>query len=181
MPTLDTPRLHLTPASAAHLRAELAGRDALSRALGVDVPPSWPPELYDHDAIRYSLNWVVAHPDQVGWGPYYIVRRADGGAAAVLIGAGGFKGAPDAEGEVEIGYAVLPEHQRRGYASEAVARWIEFAFAAPEVRVVVGQTLSHLAASIGVLLKAGFHFAGEGKDPYAPAGERVVRYELWRG
>jgi len=37
------------------LIAELEGREALARALAVDVPESWPPELYDAAAIRYTL------------------------------------------------------------------------------------------------------------------------------
>jgi RimJ/RimL family protein N-acetyltransferase len=98
----------------------------------------------------------------------------------VLIGTGGFKGAPDASGEVELGYGIVPEYQRRGYATEAVRGWSEFAFRDRRVTTVVGQTLDGLTRSIGVMEKAGFHFAGAGDDPYAPAGEKLVRYELRR-
>jgi RimJ/RimL family protein N-acetyltransferase len=93
---------------------------------------------------------------------------------------GGFKGAPDEAGSIELGYGILPEHQRHGYATEAVRGWIDFAFASPQVRTVVGQTLPRLTASIRVLEKAGFRYVGAGSDPSAPAGERVIRYELSR-
>ena len=35
-----------------------------------------------------------------------------------LVGAGGYFGPPDADGTVEIGYSVLPEWQRHGYATQ---------------------------------------------------------------
>jgi RimJ/RimL family protein N-acetyltransferase len=98
----------------------------------------------------------------------------------VLVGAGGFKGAPDARGEVELGYGIVPEYQRRGYATEAVRGLSEFAFRDPRVKTVIGQTLDGLTRSIGVMEKAGFQFAGAGDDPYAPPGEKLVRYELRR-
>lgn len=96
----------------------------------------------------------------------------------MLIGAGGFKGAPDPTGNVEVGYSVLVEHQRQGYASEALAGWIGFAFASGRVARVIGQTLASMSASIRVLERAGFRHVGGGCDAGAPAGEQVVRYEL---
>ena len=96
------------------------------------------------------------------------------------IGTGGFKGAPDECGCVELGYGIVPEQQRRGYATEAVRAWVDFAFAAPQVRIVVAQTLPHRTASIRVLEKTGFRFAGAGNDSFAPPGEPVIRYELAR-
>ncbi len=177
---IETTRLRLLPATAAHLRAELDGREALARALGVQVPPSWPPDLYDAEAIRYTVDWLAAHPGQEAWALYHLVHRPAGEARGVLVGVGGFKGPPDAGGAVEIGYAVVSDYQRRGFATEAVRGLVERAFSDPEVAVVTAQTLTSLEPSIGVLLKAGFHFVGEGHDPDAPAGERVVRYAYHR-
>ena len=173
---IRTPRLQLLPASAQALRASLVGADSLAAALGVQVPASWPPDLYDADAIRHSLDWMNRHPGLEQWGPHYIVHRVRDAEPGVLVGVGGFKGPSSADGEVEIGYAIVAEFQRRGFATEAVRAWVEMALATPEVSVVVAHTLASLAPSIGVLLKAGFEFVGEGHDPDAPAGEVVVRY-----
>jgi RimJ/RimL family protein N-acetyltransferase len=180
MPLLQTPRLDLVPATAAHLRADLQGRLALERALAIDVPPSWPPEFYDEEAIRFTLTWLLAHPGDADWGFYYLARRTPPGAPRLLVGAGGFKGGPDDEGTVEVGYSILREHQRQGYATEAVVGWARFAFESPKVARVIGQTLQSLGASIRVLEKAGFRAAGVGHDPHAPEGEQVLRYELSR-
>lgn len=180
---LRTPRLDLVPGSAELLRADLAGPSALSRLLDVDVPASWPPEFYERPTILYILHHLEAAPDPGPWVTYYLVLRArpeEGNPRGVVVGVGGFKSPPDDRGEVEIGYSVTREHHRRGYASEAVRAWIDFAFRDPSVTTVTAQTLPALIPSIGVLEKAGFRFAGEGNDPHAPAGEKVLRYELAR-
>jgi RimJ/RimL family protein N-acetyltransferase len=179
IPLLRTLRLDLLPATLASLRAELESREALAQALGVEVPETWPPPLYEQDSIHSTLTRLAAHPDEADWGFYYLALRRDG-APPLLLGAGGFKGAPDAAGTVEIGYSVLPEHQRQGYATEAVGGWVQFAFASERVARIIGQTLPSLGPSIRVLERAGFRFAGLGEDPHAPPGEPVLQYELPR-
>lgn len=180
MPSIETLRLELVPASEEALRGELTGSGALAAALHCEVPATWPPDLYDTDAVNYSLNWLLAHPAEAAWSFYYIVRRGGANGRRLLIGAGGFKGPADKDGVVEIGYSIVRDHQRLGYATEAVEGWLRFAFASPDVKMVIGQTLPRSIASIGVLEKLGFRFAGAGSDPNAPEGEEVIRYEMTR-
>jgi RimJ/RimL family protein N-acetyltransferase len=175
---MRTARLLLIPASPAALRAELDSPAALADTLGVDVPPSWPPDLYDADAVRWTLNWLEENPEAREWGFYYIAESsALGGDRPRLVGAGGYKGAPDATGAVEIGYSILAERRRRGYAREAVAAWLARAFADSRVTRVVAHTLPHLAPSIGVLRSTGFELVGAGMDSQEPD---AIRFELPR-
>jgi ribosomal-protein-alanine N-acetyltransferase len=177
MPTIDTARLLLIPASPESLRAELEEGDALARVLGVDVPPSWPPEHYDHDAVRWVLSAMEEGRASGGWSFYYVAERPAPGARAFLCGGGGFVGSPDDSGTVEIGYAVVPERRRRGYAREAVEAWVAWAFSHPEVRRVIAHTLPGLLPSIGVLESTGFTYVG----PNAAAGEAdAIQYERRR-
>jgi ribosomal-protein-alanine N-acetyltransferase len=176
-PTIDTPRLILVPATADAMNAELAGRDALAAVLGVDVPASWPPELYDADAVRWVLAALADGRHRDGWGFYYITERPSEGARPLLVGGGGFTAAPDDSGTVEIGYAVVPERQRRGYARETVEAWVAWAFAHPEVNRVVAHTLPGLVPSIQLLDATGFRYVG----PHAAAGEDdAILYERRR-
>ena len=177
---IQTPRLDLVVARERQLRAELESGAALASALGCGVPSSWPPEFYDADAVRYSLSWLLKHPDEAEWGFYYFLERESAEARPTLVGAGGFKGPPDGDGVVELGYSIVPERRRRGYATEATRAMVAFAFTSARVRTVIGQTLPSLVASIGVLEKAGFEFVGAGDDPYAPPGEQVIRYAITR-
>jgi RimJ/RimL family protein N-acetyltransferase len=166
---IRTERLDLVPATTALVRADLAGRGALAGALGVAVPESWPPELFDEPALRYTLDKLESRPEEAGWWLYYVVLRE----GPVLVGVAGYKG-PPAEGAVEIGYGVLPEHRRRGYASEASAALVARAFERPEVSCVLAETLPELVPSIGVMEKLGFALVGEGSEP------GVIRYALER-
>ena len=182
-PSLQSKRLELRPGSALALRAALESNAALGAVLDVDVPDAWPPELYDADAVRWTLAQLGDRVDGGPYGFYHVILRPAGPAAGArgrLIGVGGFKGPPNADGEVELGYGVLSEFQRQGYASEAVQAWLALAFADRAIQTVVGQTLASLTPSIGVLEKAGFRLAGAGADEGAPEGEMVVRYELAR-
>jgi [ribosomal protein S5]-alanine N-acetyltransferase len=170
---IRTPRLRLVGATPAHLRAELDSRAALSNALGAAIPTSWPPELYDADAMRWMLGWLEAHPDDAVWGFYYFVE-ADANEA---IGAGGYKGAPNDTGVVEIGYSIVPERRRKGFAREAVDGLLAHAFADTRVARVIAHTLVELEPSIAVLRSAGFSFVGPGHDPQEPS---AIQYEMTR-
>jgi ribosomal-protein-alanine N-acetyltransferase len=177
MPTIDTPRLILVAATSDALEAELVSRAALAAVLGVEVPDSWPPEQYDADAVRWLLAALADGRAANGWGFYYVVERPAPGARPRLCGGGGFVGAPDEAGTVEIGYAIVPERQRRGFARETVDAWIAWAFSHPDVTRVIAHTLPGLVPSIGLLEAAGFSYVG----PHAAAGEAdAIQYELRR-
>ena len=83
----------------------------------------------------------------------------------VVVGKCGFKGPPAADGVVEIAYGVSPEHQGKGYATEAAQSMTDYAFSSGEVRVVRAHTLPEANASTRVLTKCGFRRIGEVIDP----------------
>ncbi|HWB40414.1 MAG TPA: GNAT family protein [Gemmatimonadales bacterium] len=172
-PALLTGRLELVPASVELTRAALDGAAALSSALGVQVPASWPPEHVDPPVLEFTLRRLVDFPLEAGWWLHFIVL-ADNAPGPLLIGTAGYKGAPSPDGTVEIGYSIVPDHRRRGYASEATRALVRRAFDEPSVRRVTAETLPELTPSIGVLLKCGFRLEGEGSEP------GVIRYQLTR-
>ena len=167
-----TRRLELIPATPALVRAALDTRAALEAALPATVPTSWPPDLLDRAALEFVLARLAEGPAQFGWWLHFVVLVE--GARRVAVGSAGYKG-PPCEGAVEVGYAIVGDHQRRGYASEALDGLVARAFAAPAVDRVIAETLPELAPSIGVLHKAGFRLTGEGSEP------GVIRFELPRG
>ena len=177
MPPIETPRLLLLPVTPEALRAELVGRDALAEVLDVEVPVSWPPDLYDDDAVRWTLAALEEGRGAGGWSFYYVIERAGPEGRPRLCGGGGFVSVPDAAGTVEVGYAIVPERRRRGYAREMVEACVAWAFAHPEVTRVIAHTLPHLTPSIRVLEASGFTYVG----PHAAAGEAdAIRYERRR-
>ena len=170
---IATERLDLVPATPRLLRAALGPREGLAAALEVRVPESWPPQYLDAAAIEFTLARLEEGERHAGWWMYFILlREPDGGRT--LVGSGGYAGPPAPDGSVEVGYGIVTDHQRRGYASEAVRGLVRRAFARPEIGKVTAQTLPELAPSIGVLLKCGFRRAGAGADPGA------IRFDLER-
>jgi RimJ/RimL family protein N-acetyltransferase len=169
---IETARLALIPATARTTRAALMGRKALAQALELPVPESWPPDLLDDAALEYMRDKLDLGPEHAGWWLHFVVLR-DGPGGGVVIGTAGYKGPPDpGDGSVEIGYSVVRDFQRRGYATETARALVSCAFEVPEVRRVIAETLPGLTPSIGVLRKCGFRFIGDGSEP------GVIRYEL---
>lgn len=172
---IRTPRLDLVPASPALVKAELQGRVSLEQLLGIPVPTTWPPEFFDAETIAYVLKRLLQGASQAGWWYYYFIRKVAASQTALVVGAGGYQGLPDEKGIVKIGYAVLPEFQGRGFATEAVRGLIGSAFAFEEVRSIAADTYPHLLPSIRVLEKCGFR-----RQTDQP-GTETLRYILTRG
>jgi ribosomal-protein-alanine N-acetyltransferase len=168
---LRTTRLEVISATLEMARAERDEPLRLERDFGIRLAKPWPPPLNDEASLAWSISVLEANKDAAGWSFWYFTLPGAEGAPALAIGNGGFKGPPDADGTIEIGYSVLEEYQRRGYASEAVGALIAWGFAQPGVRRVIAETFPELIGSIGVLGKLGFKRIGDGSEP------GVIRYE----
>ena len=173
--TLNTPRLRLMAATLMRYQAELHNRQLLAELLQAEVPSGWPPPLNDADSMNYFIDYIADHPDAAGWTMWYFIFRGGEGMRDLLIGNGGFKGLPGEDGSAEIGYSVMEAHHGQGYAPEAVAALLTWAFNDPRVRRVTAETFPHLRPSIRVLEKNGFRYLG----PTAEAP--VIRFEITRG
>jgi RimJ/RimL family protein N-acetyltransferase len=164
---MRTPRLELVAARSEHLDAELGGNDRLQGLLGAEVPPSWPPGEYDRHAVAYFRDRLAEAGEEAAvWYVWYAIEPAAAGAAATLVACGGYFGPPSADGTVEIGYSVVPERRRQGFATELVRALITRAFAAPSVRRILAETAVENVASIGVLEHSGFKRIGTGREPH---------------
>lgn len=166
---LESRRMTLVAATSELVAADIDGPATLGRAIAAEVPENWPPDLYETTAMRWSLE-QLKDPAEHGWSVWYLLSgRHD---PARLMGICGFKGRPDEAGSVEIGYSVLTQYRVQGYASEAVARLVVWAFSHQNVTEVSAETLPYLRQSIRVLEKNGFSFTGPGSE------QGVVRYAV---
>jgi RimJ/RimL family protein N-acetyltransferase len=169
---ISTARLDLVPATPAALQAALDSTATLAAHLQAVVPSGWPPEYLDAPALQFTLDRLSERPHEDAWWMYFILLRGE--RPRTLVGVAGYKGPPTPERTVEIGYGIVPEQRRRGYATEAARALIARAFDIPAIDRVLAETLPELEPSIGVLHKCGFRLMGEGSEP------GVIRFELAR-
>jgi ribosomal-protein-alanine N-acetyltransferase len=152
---LETLRLRLIPSDAALLRAEIENPEEFSMKLAAKVPQNWPPETMRPVHLHF-LQQLEQNIKFTGWLTWYWLLKRPPPRPASLIGCGGFKGPPRQDGRVEIGYSVLPSYRNHGYATEAVASLIDWAFSHPAVTRISAETEAINRPSIRVLEKLNF-------------------------
>jgi len=109
---------------------------------------------------RRRADQVAADPGAAGWvtGIVWDPRRG------LAVGRAGFHDPPDADGLVEVGYAVEPDHRRRGYGGAALRHLLARAAADPRVTRVRASVRPDNAPSLRIVRRHGFVAVGEQID-----------------
>jgi ribosomal-protein-alanine N-acetyltransferase len=151
------PDVRLVPLERPALHA-LLDRDlpAASRAAGVPIPEAF---LQDEQLWRWRAQALERDPGVTPWLPRAIVI----GPGGAVVGHAGFHGPPDERGMVEIGYSILPEHRRRGYARAAVQALLAFA-REHGARVIRASVSPGNEPSLAIIRSFGFVQRGEQMD-----------------
>lgn len=124
--------------------------DQIESALRVRVPPDWP--LHELRELLPAYADALNQDASIeGWGPWLIIDAAD-----TLVGDIGFTGRTDDDGEVEIGFNVLPAYRGNRYASEAVGALARWALGQPRVTCVEAACARGDGLSTLVFERAGF-------------------------
>jgi RimJ/RimL family protein N-acetyltransferase len=87
-----------------------------------------------------------------------------GAGKPVVVGDAGFHGPPDDEGRVEIGYAVITGHRRRGFAEEAVRAILAWAARERGVTRFSARIEPQNIPSLNLIRKLGFAQVGVSHD-----------------
>lgn len=82
--------------------------------------------------LTWHLQALRADPQQLPWRIRVAIERSSN----VVIGSINLKGAPDSEGDVEIGWGVNEAYRGLGFATEAAAAVMHWAFQQPGVRSI---------------------------------------------
>jgi len=155
MEKIETQRLTLISASPTLLSAAIKGDDELSQILEIEVVKRW--TAFGVQALEYTLVKINSDPKEIGWWMYFPILKAEN----KLIGSGGFKGPPEKDGIVEIGYEINEHFRNQGLATEFAERLILHAFSIDQVQEVIAHTLAYNNASTKVLRKAGMKKVAE--------------------
>jgi RimJ/RimL family protein N-acetyltransferase len=152
--------IDLVQLSPAVLRA-LADADLVAANLVSTIPlgpcfigPEW------LGTWRRRAAQVVDDPLSARW----ITRAIVDVERGVAVGRAGFHGPPDADGMVEVGYAVDPAFRRRGYARAALVALLKWAEEDPSIRTVRASISPDNLASLALVRQYGFVEVGRQWD-----------------
>jgi [ribosomal protein S5]-alanine N-acetyltransferase len=163
---IETTRLLLRCLLPETIRAGLADElGAVENQLGARVPPDLlrEPAVLQHAEARLSEN-----ANYLPWSVRAIILKS----SAEMVGHVRFHSMPDPEylhpyvrNAVELGYAVFPAYQRRGYALEALTGAMHWAQVTYDVRRFVASISPSNTASLTLIAKLGFQKIGQHLDP----------------
>lgn len=103
--------------------------------------------------LNYTLKWIEEDPLNYLFATIWIIILKK---ENIIVGKLSFKGKPDQNGDIEIGYSTEPHMQNKGFMTEAIAALINWSFTHKEVKRVTAATGSENPPSIRVLEKNGF-------------------------
>jgi RimJ/RimL family protein N-acetyltransferase len=134
------------------------------------------------DGLEFLAAMNRQHPDTPGEWFQFAVELAATGA---MIGDCALHALSESPREVEIGFTLAPEFQGHGYATEAVARILDYVFGPLTKERAIAITDVRNAPSIAVLERLGFMQDTTPREPVLfkrePCEEYLygLRRELW--
>lgn len=166
---ITTQRCILWNADERLLNLAIRNEAAFAEALNVKLARNW--NQFGTDIFRFVLEKIKKNPEEQIWWAWFPVHKDSNS----LIGTCGFKGPPNADAELEIGYEIAPDFRNRGLATEIAIALVEFARKQKQAKRVIAHTLADDPISAAVLKKVGFQFSSEFEDP---EDGRLKRWEL---
>jgi [ribosomal protein S5]-alanine N-acetyltransferase len=119
--------------------------------MGFKKGKSWP----DNDVIE-TLPKIINNLSKVtfptGFESWMIIKNE----SLEIIGDLGFKGFNYKKGNADIGYGIIREERRKGYAEEAILELIKWAFSKEFVKEITARCLIDNISSINLLKKINF-------------------------
>lgn len=150
MPYIKTDRLTLITFTVEMMKASLISARELEKLSDYKVPSEYPAKDYK-ELLPYKVERFSMYPEENEWEG--IIIHTDN---QVIIGDIGFKGGPDENGEMDVGYSILPEFQGNGYATEMAIAMVRWGLEHPDVKKITASCSDKNHPSIRVLEKAGF-------------------------
>lgn len=161
MSLVENDLLVLTPLTNEQLQLYVLNDGSLERHLGVGYSPKKINSDLQDGLHRHFLPLVEKHPEDFY---YYTLWSIVLKKENVLVGDICFKGPPDEQGQVEIGYGTYDRYQNKGIMTEAVRLLLSWCQTCPEIKTVLAETETGNTASEKILLKTGFTLYHQGRD-----------------
>ena len=79
----------------------------------------------------------------------------------MIIGSTGYIGNPDSEGNIEIGFGIIPSKRGKGFCCESVKALLKWGLSHDDVHCITAQCDVSNVASIKTIMKLGFEYLNE--------------------
>lgn len=119
--------------------------------LGLKKGKSWP----DNDVLETLpkiINNLLPIGSPTGFESWMIIKKD----TLEIIGDAGFKGFNIEKQSIDIGYGIIKEERRKGYAEEAVTELMKWAFSTEIVEEITARCALENLSSINLLRKLHF-------------------------
>lgn len=158
MPYIETERLNLITFTVEMMEAFLKGNIEVEKIIPYKVAPEYPLDVYKQ-LFEYKINRFKKYPEENEW-EGIIIHKEDN----TIMGDMGFKGGPNKDGVIDIGYSIVPSYRGKGYATEMGKAMVEWGLSQPKVKKVVATCNPDNFASIRVLEKIGFKITNKTEE-----------------
>lgn len=143
-------RLILIPFTLEVTKTLMAGDVSILPTLGLQHTTYWP-DQEAIDTFPKIIKNLELVPEPSGFEWYMVVHRR----SMTVIGDAGFKGLPNAAGEIDLGYAIIAQAQKNGYGFEVANGLINWAFQQPDVKAITARCLLSNTVSAKLLQRLG--------------------------
>ena len=143
---IHTERLRLLLYTQQICNEVLSGSTTSLLALGIHPADGWP-DWDTMDTLPRILSNLQKVPSPTGFESWMIIHKD----SSTLIGDIGFKGLPNKQGEIDLGYGIISQQTGKGYAKEAATGLIKWALQQPGVTAITASCASGNHASQRIL------------------------------
>ncbi len=158
---IETKRLIIKPLSKQDMSNYILEDFSLESALALEHRPRAVNEHVREVIINKIIPKLTGNTnDDIYFTFWTIINKENN----MMVGDACFKGRPNKNGEVELGYGTYPGFQRNGFMSEAIAEIANWAMEQDKVSAVIAETDPNNIASHKVLIKNDFIIEKQTKD-----------------
>lgn len=157
---LETERMYVFPLSCNEVGLLAEDKAGLETKLGLIYSGE---PLVGHllDVTKAQYEKIKIDEENYLWHTFWLFVLKEN---KTIIGSACFKGLPDANSAVEIGYGTNEKYRNKGYTTEAISTLCDWVFSESNIKNVIAETEKNNIPSQRVLEKNGFKVCKETDD-----------------
>jgi ribosomal-protein-alanine N-acetyltransferase len=149
---IETDRLYLIPLTANQLKLWIEDIPILEKELNCTYRAEPMEGIFLGIVKRQYKITVEDETNYLYHSFWFLIRKAD----RIVVGSADFKGLPNMDGEVEIGYGLGEEFEHNGYMTEAVKAMCQWAMKQEKIKYIIAETDIDGIPSQKILRRCGF-------------------------